>query len=186
MADPGPVSNPGGLSWKRITIEGSVIILSILLAFAIDAGWDARQGSQKELVYLRALRGEMELAKAELDEDYGRRSHWFALIDSVLAEGDRRSAPDEVVNAWIVQSTMGLARFFPPPSVLDDLVSSGNLALLTSNDLRFALLSYQRGRERVNFLGDWGLAGDEVDWDRRGGTGFGEGRRAAGDPAMPF
>jgi hypothetical protein len=56
---------------------------------------------------------------------------------------------------------MGLARFFPPSSVLDDLLPSGNLARLTSNDLRFALLSYQRGRERVNFLGDWGLAGDE-------------------------
>jgi hypothetical protein len=75
VADPVPVSNAGGLSWKRITIEGSVITLSILLAFAIDAGWDTRKESPEELVYLRALRGEMELAKAELDEDYRRRSN---------------------------------------------------------------------------------------------------------------
>ena len=29
--------------WKRLLVEGVVIVVSILLAFAIDAWWDERQ-----------------------------------------------------------------------------------------------------------------------------------------------
>jgi hypothetical protein len=36
--------------------------------------------------------------------------------------------------------------------VFDDLVSSGKLALLTSDELRFALMEYQQNGPRVRFL----------------------------------
>jgi len=151
----------GQIPWVRILAEATAIILSILLAFAIDAAWGARQLRETELEYLSALRVEMIGAADELSEDHGRRDRWLALSDSVLEQVSDRSVPDTVINIWVQEVTMLLTRFFPPSSVLTDMVSSGNLSLLTSNDLRFALLSYQQARERLNFVEDWAARVDE-------------------------
>ena len=50
------------ISWKRISIEGATIVVSILLAFAIDAWWDERVERQQ-------LIGHLELIRAELVEN---------------------------------------------------------------------------------------------------------------------
>jgi hypothetical protein len=149
------------IPWARVVVEGAVVILSILLAFAIDAAWNARQLRARETEYLTALGVEMNLAAAELAEDHGRRNRWLSYSDSILRQFSGRSAPDSTVNIWIQQVGMQMTRFFPPSSVLNDLVSSGSLSALTSQELRFALLSYQRGRERVNFMEDWAREPDE-------------------------
>ena len=157
-------TDPRGLRyipWARVVVEGAVVILSILLAFAIDAAWDARQLHTRELEYLTALRVEMILASEELAEDHGRRDEWLSYSDSILGQIAERTAPDSAVNVWIQRVGMFMTRFFPPSSVLNDLVSSGSLSVLTSQELRFALLSYERGRERVNFMEDWAREVDE-------------------------
>ena len=43
------------IPWRRITMESIAIILSILLAFAIDAGWEAMKESKQEKVLLMSL-----------------------------------------------------------------------------------------------------------------------------------
>jgi hypothetical protein len=149
------------IPWGRFLVEGVLIVASILLAFTIDAMWDARQERAKERDYLAALQVEMVLASEELAEDHGRRDRWVAWSDSILAQIPERTAPDSAVNVWIQQVGMLMTRFFPPSSVLNDLVSSGNLSILTSADLRFALLTYQQHRERVNFMEDWAREVDE-------------------------
>lgn len=123
--------------------------------------WGARQERTKEREYLAALRVEMVLASEELAEDHGRRDRWLAWSDSIVAQISERTVPDSAVNVWIQQVAMYMTRFFPPSSVLNDLVSSGNLSILTSNDLRFALLTYQQHRDRVNFMEDWAREVDE-------------------------
>lgn len=156
--------NPSGLRripWTRVVVEGAVVVISILLAFGIDAAWAARQARSTEVDYLNALRAEMVLASEELAEDHGRRDGWLSYADSILAQISARTAPDSVVNVWIQQVGMFMTRFFPPSSVLNDLESSGSLAVLTSQALRLALLSYERGRERLNFMEDWAREVDE-------------------------
>ncbi len=153
--------NAGQIPWKRVVVEGLAIILSILLAFGIDAAWDASQERAKEREYLAALRVEMVLASEELAEDHGRRDRWLAWSDSILDEASGRTVPDSVVNVWIQQVGMLMTRFFPPSAVLNDLLSSGSLSILTSTDVRFSLLAYQQHRERVNFMEDWAREVDE-------------------------
>lgn len=149
------------IPWVRIAAEGAVVILSILLAFGIDAAWDGRQVAAREAEYLTALRVEMVLASEEWAEDHARRDEWLAYADSILDQVRTRTAPDSVVNVWVQQVSMFMTRFFPPSSVLSDLVSSGNLSILSSQELRLALLTYERGRERVNFMEDWAREVDE-------------------------
>jgi hypothetical protein len=47
--------------WDKSPIEAIVIIGSILLAFSIDAWWQARQERELEQLYLQRLLGDLEL-----------------------------------------------------------------------------------------------------------------------------
>lgn len=55
------------IPWSRVIAEGTAIVLSILLAFAIDAWWDRRSELAEEAVFLVTLRQEMEAARSDLE-----------------------------------------------------------------------------------------------------------------------
>ncbi|MDX1507259.1 MAG: hypothetical protein R3358_03190 [Woeseiaceae bacterium] len=55
-------------SWKRIFVEGSAIVVSILLAFAIDAWWQDRQQHDSDLKHLQGVLYELRHHKVLLDE----------------------------------------------------------------------------------------------------------------------
>ncbi len=46
------------IPWRRITAEGAAIVISILLAFGIQAAWESRQDSVEEQDHLLALRAQ--------------------------------------------------------------------------------------------------------------------------------
>ena len=48
------------IPWKRLTTEGAVIVVSILLAFAIDAWWEERQERRAQLQSLARVAAEIE------------------------------------------------------------------------------------------------------------------------------
>jgi hypothetical protein len=54
-----------------VIAEGGVIVISILLAFAIDAAWDAKQAQQEEQALLRQIRGTLseDLASVATEAD---------------------------------------------------------------------------------------------------------------------
>ncbi len=55
------------LPWKRMTLEGGVIVFSILLAFAIDASWANYEIRKEESETLTALRAEFAANLEQLD-----------------------------------------------------------------------------------------------------------------------
>ena len=138
----------------RFAVELIAISAGVFLGLAADAAWDTKKDRAREADYLTELHGEMLVVREELAEDHRRVDRWFATSDSILIELQARTVPDAALNVWIQGIGMSIARFFPPSSVLTDLVSSGSLGLLRSDDLRFALLEYQQRRERVRFLED--------------------------------
>lgn len=61
------VTRRAGLPWVRFLTEGMVIVLSILLAFAVDAWWDGQQEMQARSILYQTLASDMEAVQAELD-----------------------------------------------------------------------------------------------------------------------
>lgn len=59
-------------NWKRISIESSVIVASILLAFAIDAAWNKTQEFRIETEILKTIESDMHLTLAQLDSIYSQ------------------------------------------------------------------------------------------------------------------
>jgi len=54
------------IQWPRIVAEGSAIVMSILLAFAIDAWWEDRKEAESERAQLETLLGEFKEARHHL------------------------------------------------------------------------------------------------------------------------
>ena len=48
------------IAWPRLLVEGLVIVVSILLAFAIDAWWEDRQEAEKARLQIERVVAELE------------------------------------------------------------------------------------------------------------------------------
>jgi hypothetical protein len=126
-----------------------VIAGSILLAFAIDAGWDARQERLVESQYLESLVTELSASRAEIDDDLGFRRDVLARIDELLPVFDGvREAPNR---DSVLQTLGGLRyqkKFAPPRAVLDEIVSAGVSRLIRSETVRRGLMRYSQELEK--------------------------------------
>ena len=59
------------IPWPRILAEGSAIVVSILLAFAIDAWWEEKQEEGERAEQRQALLNEFEEARTQLEKQLG-------------------------------------------------------------------------------------------------------------------
>ncbi len=133
-----------GISWTRIVAEGFAIVVSILLAFGIDAWWNGRQQRAAELEALRAIHQEFQTNRELLRTV--EEMHSEALMASrallALAEIPRTElpAPDSIEH--LLQNARNNWTFDPLDGALNSLLNAGELGLVSSLDLRVALAAW--------------------------------------------
>jgi hypothetical protein len=136
------VKQSATVSWSRITIEGFVIVVSILLAFGIDAMWDARLDRARERAYLELLASDLRSSLANI-ERFGSVADSLdpavARLVRAYYEPDLPSA-DSVV-AWLNRFTANLV-VQPRLGTAQTLVESGDLALIRNDSLKTAIRDY--------------------------------------------
>ena len=129
----------------RFGIESVVIVGSILLAFAIDAGWERAQERNQERALLDDLEQEYTRLQAELVRRIGRNNNIVAELTTLLEVGSGGTVPpvdelDRAFRALIVAPTWD-----PQQSVTETLFSSGLIDVIGSDELR-ATLALWNGR----------------------------------------
>ena len=146
------------IHWPRILAEGAAIVISILLAFWIQAWWDERQERSNEVIVLQSLLDDL-LAKQEgLERD---RKVTRVILESgtklVNAWSDDQSEMDDLT----VDRLIGNLLWYNAPSnwesaTLNSVLGSSSLTTLSNASLVQALVSLQGSMERVKttFLGD--------------------------------
>lgn len=128
-------------SFRWLLLEGSMVVFSILLAFAIEAWWQHRQEESEERLVLQSVLDEFESlrnsARHDLRSAIAMRTSVRALLSqSSRSEGTTRvESPDALLadTTWIISP----ARYSAP--VLHATVSSGQLSLVGDPDLRLQL-----------------------------------------------
>lgn len=135
--------NIPNLSWKRLLVEGSAVVLSILLAFAIDAAWEQRQEEKADLVQLTGLYQELQSHKillAEAIKGHRRTTEFgFELLDLISPE------PSVDGSERISELLNGLMNFYQinaPFGSLNTAISSGTIARMQDVELASALASW--------------------------------------------
>ena len=111
------------VAWKRLAIEAPVIVISILLAFAIDAWWEERGERQAEIVLLERLRADYIEIQSALR----------------LVEDEHREASD----ACIFLMDMAVGEALPATADVDRMVAVVFLASRTFNPGSGAVASFQ-------------------------------------------
>ena len=132
--------NSNKLPWRRIITEGSVIVVSILLAFAIDAWWNERIERAQEREHLQSMRDEFKTsidgAKAILESIQTHAADVDSLIASLktVEQGQSITVSDKILGSINMWRTTDVST-----STLNALMSSGNLNQLSNPELRAEL-----------------------------------------------
>ena len=144
---------------KRTALEGLVIVVSILIAFALEAGWESAQEEQRRALLLEDLTIELRANREDLRTSLDSQAERLEQLSILLQE----VSPDAVgisTDSVIALQTASFATptYDPALGVLDLLVASGDLALLENRELRTRLAALPA--TLADFLGNQALPVD--------------------------
>jgi hypothetical protein len=130
-----------GLSLRRATLEMFVIVGSILLAFGLDAGWDAHQRQADAEDLLTDLLAEFEETATELERAVVRNQEVITAATEILAQLTRFPGNPEVAASTLAKLIL-VPTTDPRRGNLDALVASGDFGLVSHRHLRGSLADW--------------------------------------------
>ena len=131
------------IPWKRLSIEAAAIVVSILLAFAIDAWWNEQQERAEEREVLESLYAEFEANREEAAAVISFHDREIQSIETLmeLTQDEILALPAETVEVMV--SSFAMARTFDAVrGSIDALYSAGKLGILRDRELREALTTF--------------------------------------------
>ena len=137
------MADTNNINWKRISAEGIAIIVSILLAFWIDAWWSEKQIEEE-------IAEDLVIVEHELAENVRLVKQSIEDMNRVVAENNtliatlkaQKNSPSVVVPGTVIFWAIFINPTFDPSLVgIDAWIASGRLAGLESAVLRQRLAS---------------------------------------------
>lgn len=125
-------------------VEGAVIVASILLAFAIDRGYETYQERREETAILEGLRSDL-LANREAIEShfewYDRWNDGIVQVHEYIREGSDEGQAEQIQRA--LSLLFANPTFDPSTATLDVIESSGRGSLLSDTQLRVLIAGWR-------------------------------------------
>lgn len=138
------------IPWKTIIVEAVAIVVSILLAFAIDAWWAEKKEHDVEHVALLALHSDFIASREQMSEvllsletartDYAR---FQSVTDAELVEIEPREIR-KILTALVKNHT-----FDPVTATLDALANDGRLGLISDTHLLAQLSNWRSSLDNI-------------------------------------
>ena len=132
------------INWKRASVEGATIVVSILLAFSIDAWWEDRRDRDDEIALLTSLLDEFREIRANVNDI---RSFQGAILLSTrrlmtLSVETNPTVSDEELDRLLADQTwISSPENFNAPE-LNSAILRGDLSLVSNRELRTQLRSW--------------------------------------------
>lgn len=167
----------GDGGWFRTRLgEAVAIVLSILVAFGIDAGWDEWQDRQEEVELLAALRSEFEVNRGLVREviDVHERSMADIELAARLGPADYDTMSVETASR-IVLAFANPWTFDPALGTTETLIGSGRIGLIRNREIAEMLTTFVNFVEDAEEDADFIRGGSEYVWQqqyRLGGPWF--------------
>jgi hypothetical protein len=130
--------------YGRIAAEGVAIVLSILLAFAIDAAWDNHKDRQQERAILTSLAADFEDTRGLLADGIASHERFrdsakklLGILDEDITVTDPETIDGLINDAFVNAKTIEVLN-----GSLSALFASGNLDLIENEELRSLLAAW--------------------------------------------
>lgn len=134
-----------GIPLRRLIIESLAVVLSILLAFSIDAWWDGHKERRRERDLFLGLLEDFEASRAGLEARLTlarRMAQGTSLLLELVDTGAGTRAME--VPDSLVLAVLGGPTYEPDTNTLDAAVASGEIDLITNQELRAELATWRR------------------------------------------
>jgi hypothetical protein len=120
-----------------------LVVIGILIALQINNYNDARKDRARELEYLANIRADLEANIAEMDRYLKTRSEGIAAAQRIIGHFDGEPIADaSAFNADGV-SIYSWQRYYQINNTYQELVNSGNFALLSNDTIKHGLLDLE-------------------------------------------
>jgi hypothetical protein len=137
-----PARPRASIPWRGVLTQLVTIIAGVLIALAAQAWWTGRQDRSREVRYMRQLRADLVATRARLDRGIAfqdssllRNSRMIQMLRSI---GDE--PPEDSIVVWARLSTGASPR--PATATIAAMLSTGDIALITDDSLRDAIVDY--------------------------------------------
>jgi len=133
------------IPWKRLFAEGTAVVVSILLAFGIDAWWQDRQIRKEEHEILQGLEEEFLAIREVLTRHSALHRDSLKSLENVLSISDAgasqesAAAVETAIRELLTPNTTDISN-----GTLHALLASGRLEMLSSRALRKRLVNWER------------------------------------------
>lgn len=130
---------------SRILAEGTVIVVSILLAFWIDAWWQGQVEKREAEALVKGLLSDFTASQAHLQDWLAGNERVLRAASEFLAEIRKTPESDqvEVRHEWLV-AAVAAPTFDPTDTSLRTAVATGQIELITDQELRNALAIWRQ------------------------------------------
>jgi hypothetical protein len=130
-----------------------LVVIGILIALQINNWNENSKDRSKEQAYLIALKEEFNYNRIELDNMMERNNFNgdAALKLSNLMGPDDPTITEKEFADLAMDMTNLEVQYRPNKAVLDEIISSGKLAIFSNNKLKFALSSYNGKLTKIKF-----------------------------------
>ena len=125
-----------------LVAEAVLIVLSILLAFAIDAAWNGRQEAEQRVQLLRAMHTDFAATSEDLDQAIDHGETVVARTGGYLRAARLRSDIPRDSLAFLFSGVDGVAFFEPTVASYRTALSTGSIELARSPPLIAALTEF--------------------------------------------
>ncbi|MDJ0938439.1 MAG: hypothetical protein QNJ00_01615 [Woeseiaceae bacterium] len=132
------------IPWQQISVEAIAIVVSILLAFWIDAKWQDHLERAEELEILHSIRAELDQNLAAIEQQLDFRAEQQAVIQILFDASDNKLELSSDKFDEHVANLTYWARTGFKTGALDSLIQGGQLGLVSTQELRAVLSSLQR------------------------------------------
>ena len=135
------------IPWKRLAVEAAAIVVSILLAFGIDAWWDARNDVVEEREILIGLEIEYVDLRARLDQWARFNRNGTLVLEKYLSDSVAEMDSESI--EWVFIFAV-FTNILDQGGALDALLASGRLEMISDRDLRGMLVKWPDWLEDIH------------------------------------
>ncbi|MCA0933262.1 hypothetical protein LCM02_12435 [Lutimonas saemankumensis] len=115
-----------------------LVVIGILIALQINNWNEARKKRDTEIIYLVALKSEFTKNLEIIDESIKTYENMLLSSETVLQWTGENNIPDseQAASIHLAGCMQNATKYVPSPGILEDLINSGNLSIISRTTLR--------------------------------------------------